>query len=82
MAEVKLVARDGDTLVVKYPEQKISPPGTYSSITIGGAWYTRQLVEGDDVEVEYERVYAFLRARAERHGRAAVEEFERDLAGK
>lgn len=63
-----LIAREGDVLVVTYPEVKV-PVAQYWTVGIGNLIYTRKLVEGDDVSVEYEKVYAFLKAKAERDGR-------------
>lgn len=60
-----LVARDGDVLVVSYPEVTI-PIRQYSNVKVGGLIYTRKLVAGEDVGEQYADVYAFLRDRAEK----------------
>lgn len=66
-----LSAREGDVLVVSYPECKV-PISRYASAAIGGLIYTRRLKEGDDVQDEHDRIYAFLRRNAEREAKEKV----------
>lgn len=62
-------AREGDRLVVSYAGAKVAFEGTYSSVECPGGTYSRTLLEGDDPAVEYERIYAFLKGRSEKHAR-------------
>jgi hypothetical protein len=41
--------RDGDTLVISYPEVTLPLPKQYSMMKFGGAIYTRKLQAGDDL---------------------------------
>jgi hypothetical protein len=75
-------ARDGDVLVVSYPEVKIPLATKYSTVTIGGLIYTRQLRSKDSPTEEYQRVYAFLRHMAEADARAKVQQWTEELAAK
>lgn len=75
----EIKARPGDVLVVSYPEMKIPIPDTFGNITIGGLIYTRQLLDGDDVSAEFERIYEFLKQKAIRHGREKVAEFAAEV---
>lgn len=73
-------ARDGDVLVVSYPEVKLPvSPGSYAMVTVGGLIYTRQLRAGDDVDAEQRKIYAWLKRRAEADARVKVEEFSKQL---
>lgn len=74
-----LEAREGDNLVVRYPEMKIGIPGTYCSISLGGSMYTRRLAPGENPSDVFDRVYAFLKSREEAHGRRALQEFMAEL---
>jgi hypothetical protein len=62
----EFVARDGDTLTVSYPEVKLPLRAKFAIVDVGGVSYTRALRDGDDVGAEYDRIYSFLRQRAER----------------
>ena len=75
-----LVARDGDVLVVSYPEITI-PLKQYSSVKIGGLIYTRRLVDGESVDEQYAKVYAFLKTKAETDGVAKVKTWAAELGG-
>lgn len=72
-----LIAREGDVLVVTYPEVKV-PVAQYWTVGIGNLIYTRKLVEGDDVSAEYDRVYAFLKSKAERDGREKLKAYSEE----
>lgn len=52
--------RAGDTLTVKFDgaNLQIAP---YSSVSLDSAIYSRKLEEGDDPEVEFDRIYAYLK---------------------
>lgn len=73
-----LEARDGDNLVVSYPEVTI-PIGSYSSVKVGGLIYTRKLVAGEDVAEQYTRIYAFLKSRADADARVKVAQYQDEL---
>lgn len=70
--------RDGDTLVVSYPEVTI-PIAQYSVVKVGGLTYTRQLRVGDDVAHEHDRIYNFLRQRVETEARVKCAHFVGEL---
>ena len=70
--------RDGDTLVVSYPEVTI-PIVQFGFVKVGGSTYTRQLRAGDDVGHEYDRIYAFLQKRTEAEGRVKCASFIEEL---
>lgn len=74
-------ARDGDVLVVGYPEVTLPLKIKYATVKIGGWIYTRKLREGDDVAEEARRVHAFLRQHALKYGKIKVEEISRELGG-
>lgn len=73
--------RDGDVLVVTYPEVTLPLPKQYSMMKFGGLIYTRQLRAGDDVDATLEAISSWLRRRAETEGglkyRRIVAEFIR-----
>ena len=60
--------RDGDSLVVSYPEVLLPLPKQYSSLRVGGFIYTRKLAAGDDVATTAERIYRWLAKFAEETG--------------
>jgi hypothetical protein len=82
MSDTQLRARDGDVLVVSYPEVKIPLATKFSNIVVGGLIYTRKLIEGDDAQLEYERIYAFLKAMAEKDAREKVRLWTEELSAK
>jgi hypothetical protein len=71
-------AREGDVLVVSYPEVTI-PLRQYASAKIGGLIYTRKLQAGDSVAEQFEKVYAFLVKRAEADAREKVRRWAMEL---
>jgi len=76
----KLEPREGDVLVVSYPESTISLGGTsYSAVKVGGLIYTRKLLAKDDLDAQYDLIYDFLKQRAQRDGRMKVDEFQAEL---
>lgn len=77
----RLNVREGDVLVVSYPEVKIPLATKYSTITVGGLIYTRRLAPGDVVQDEYDKIYAFLKSMAERDAREKVKLWTEELAG-
>lgn len=79
MAEDAILARDGDVLVVSYPEVKIPLATRFGTISIGGLIYTRKLLATDNVEAEYDRIYSFLRSMAERDARLKVKLWHDEL---
>lgn len=62
------VPRDGDVLVLSYPEVTLPLPRQFSMMKFGGLIYTRQLRAGDDVEHEARTISAWLERRAETEG--------------
>lgn len=75
-----LLVREGDVLVVSYPEVKIPLLTKYSTVTIGGLIYTRRLAPGDNVPNEYDKIYGFLKSMAERDAREKVKVWTEELA--
>lgn len=73
-----LLARDGDSISVSYPEVKI-PLAKFAIAGVGGLIYVRQLKAGDDVQAEYDRVYAFLKRAAERDAKEKVQLWSAEL---
>jgi hypothetical protein len=76
--EAPLLARQGDVLVVAFPEMTI-PIASYANVKIGGLTYSRHLVDGESVEDQYEKIYAFLTRRALLDGKAKVAEAQAEL---
>jgi hypothetical protein len=75
-----MIARDGDVLVVSYPEVSIPiGSGSYCAVKIGGLIYTRKLVEGDDVSEQYDAIYTFLQKKARTDGREKITIFQDEL---
>lgn len=74
------VARDGDLLVVSYPEVKI-PIAKYAIVGVGGLTYTRVLKVGDDPEAEYRKVYSYLERLAQADARVKVKAWSDELNG-
>lgn len=60
--------RDGDVLVVNWPEIKV-PVIQFSTVSVGGLSYTRRLTDGEDPEVVYHQIYAFLERVGQRDAR-------------
>lgn len=70
--------RDGDVLTVSFPEATLSV-APYSTVKVGGLVFQRQLRAGDDVNLEHDRIYAFLKRKAELIGREKVEHYLAEL---
>ena len=79
-ARVLFDVRDGDVLVVSYPEVTI-PIAPYASVKVGGLIYTRKLVHGDDIGEEYDRIYAFLQSNAEADAAEKVQLWAKEMGG-
>lgn len=60
--------RDGDVLVVTYPEVTLPLPKQYAMMKFGGLIYTRQLRAGDDVTATAEAIGGWLTRTAELSG--------------
>ena len=72
--------RDGDLLVVSYPEVNVGLGGnSFSSVKLGGLIYTRRLLAEDDVDEQYRRIYAFLKAKADADGRAKIAAYQDEV---
>ena len=67
--------RDGDRLVVTYSPAKFSLQGTYSSVELDGATFSRSLQEGDDIDETFDAVYSFLARKCKAEARAKLEWF-------
>jgi hypothetical protein len=74
--------RDGDILVVSYPEVTAPIGGiSYSSIKLGGFIYTRKLVVGDNVNEQFTKIYKFLEAKSLETGRQKLAVWRSELQG-
>lgn len=73
--EAEFDVREGDVMVISYPEITLPLPKAYSSVKIGGWIYTRRLCAGDNLREQANKIYDFLSAHAKRHGVAKVREF-------
>lgn len=62
--------RDGDVLVVSYPEVTLPLPRQYSTMKFGGAIYSRQLRAGDNVDETLNAIGGWLSRRVEAEGAA------------
>lgn len=58
--------RNGDVLVIAYPEVTLPLKVQFAMLRVGGISYTRQLQEGDDVNDQYQRIYTWLCSSVER----------------
>ena len=72
--------REGDVLVVSYPEVTIPLKVNYASVKIGGWIYTSRLAAGDDVREQARLIYDYLRAHAEHFGAEKVRDFAAEFA--
>jgi hypothetical protein len=80
VAKPAFVPREGDQLVIAYPEVTIGlGSNSYSSVKVGGLIYTRVLRDADDADEQYRKIYAFLEQRAVRDGREKVKLFQEEL---
>jgi hypothetical protein len=83
-SETKLVdgedfeAREGDVLVVSYPEVTI-PLIQYSTVKVGGWIYTRRMVGGESVTKQAEKVYQWLKSRCEKHATEKIATWAQEL---
>lgn len=73
------VARDGDTLVVTYPEVTLPLPEKFAMMKFGGLIYTRRLRDGDDPQEQLETIDRWLTREAERAGVAKYKRLLRDF---
>jgi hypothetical protein len=82
--------RDGDVLVVSYPEVTLPLPKQFSMMKFGGLIYTRQLRVGDDVTATARTIGAWITKIAESDGAAKfrrlnaefIRKIQTDLSGK
>lgn len=74
--------RDGDVLVITYPEVTLPLPKAYSMMKFGGFIYTRQLREGDDVQEMATTISAWITRVAEREGSAKYRRLVAEFVGK
>lgn len=75
---VDVIARDGDVLVVSYPEIKV-PVVKYGAVGVGNLSYTRRLIAGESVREQYECIMALLTDVAENDANAKVEKWAQQL---
>lgn len=76
------VPRDGDVLVVTYPEVTLPLPKAYSMMKFGGLIYTRTLRDGDDVQAEATTISAWITRVAEAEGVAKYRRLVAEFIGK
>lgn len=76
-----LEARDGDVLVVTYPEVTLPTSTKFLMVKVGGSIYTRRLVKGESVREQFEKVYRFLAAASERTARAKLALYVGEMSG-
>lgn len=72
-------ARDGDVLVVAYPEVTLPLKVQYAMLRVGGMSYSRMLKAGDDVNAEYTRISAWLSKQVEGDVRRKAELYMAEL---
>lgn len=75
------VAREGDTLHVRYPEMTVPLKTKYASAKIGGMTLTRQLVAGDDIEEQGIVMATVLKKIVTRVAKGALRDVNADLEG-
>lgn len=73
--------RDGDVLVVAYPEVSLPLKVKYAMLNVGGCSYTRQLREGDDANEQFERINRWLSAQVEGDIRRKAAAYLAELEG-
>lgn len=73
-------AREGDVLVVSYPEVTI-PLRQYANAKVGGLIYTRKLREAESVDEQFDKIYKYLARRAEKDAREKIEIYAGELKG-
>lgn len=78
---VEFEPRDGDVLVVSYPEVKLPLKIKFAIVDVGGTSYTRTLRAGDNVQEQYSKVYAFLKRNAERDAIEKVKHWDSAFSG-
>lgn len=73
--------RDGDILVVSYPEVTLPLPAKFSGVKVGGWIYTRKLRDGDNATEQASKIYAWLSRVAERTGAEKVKLWATEFGG-
>lgn len=73
------VARDGDRLTVTYRGAKLQI-AAYSTVELDDLIYSRTLLPGEDPDTEFDRVYEFLRQKAEARAREKLAAYADALA--
>lgn len=74
-------ARDGDVLVVGYPEVTLPLRVKYAVLKVGDCSYTRQLRAGDDVNEQFERINRWLSNQVESDIKRKVVAYLAELEG-
>lgn len=73
-------AREGDVLVISYPEVKI-PVSKYWTLGVGNLIYTRKLIAGDNPDDQYDRIYGWLKNKAEQTAVEKIKRWSAEAAG-
>lgn len=73
--------REGDVLVVAYPEVTLPLRVKYAVVKVGDCSYTRQLRAGDDVNEQWEKINRWLTAQVEADVRRKVAAYMAELEG-
>lgn len=77
----KFEVREDDRLTINFAGAKISI-GNYSSVDLDGAYYSRTLREGDDIEEQFNQIYDYLRDQCFKRARAKLAEYRGQAEGK
>lgn len=76
---VDLEARDGDVLVVSYPEVTLPLSTKYAMVKVGGSIYTRRLLQGESARDQFEKIYRFIAAANERAAQSKLSMYDAEL---
>lgn len=74
-------ARDGDVLVVAYPEVTLPLRVKYAVLKVGDCSYSRQLREGDDVNEQFVKISRWLSSQVEGDIKRKVTAYLAELEG-
>ena len=79
--EAPFEARDGDVLIIAYPEVTVPLSIKYATVKIGGISYTRRMQAGDNVGETFAKVYGWIKSVAEGIGAEKVKRIAREFKG-
>lgn len=71
--------REGDVLVVAYPEVTLPLRVQYAMVRVGGCSYSRVLRDGDDVNEQFGKISAWLAAQVEADARRKIAAYTDEL---